>query len=93
VSSAAYENAPGVSANGRRINLIALDDAYSPPKAVEQTRRLVEVAFIFGPQGTPTNSATAKYLTAREDSPSFYHHGVVEVREFQGVPIPPLTRE
>jgi opacity protein-like surface antigen len=50
VSSAAYENAPGVSANGRRIN-IALDEAYSPAKAVEQTRRLVEsdeVAFIFG---------------------------------------------
>jgi len=37
--------------NGRKINLIALNDAFSPPKAVEQTRRLVEsdeVAFIFG---------------------------------------------
>jgi branched-chain amino acid transport system substrate-binding protein len=55
--------------DGRKINLIALDDAYSPPKAVEQTRRLVEsdeVAFLFGQLGTPTNSATAKYLNAKK---------------------------
>jgi branched-chain amino acid transport system substrate-binding protein len=55
--------------DGRKIDLIALDDAYSPPKAVEQTRRLVEsdeVAFLFGQQGTPTNSATAKYLNAKK---------------------------
>jgi branched-chain amino acid transport system substrate-binding protein len=54
--------------NGRKINLIALDDAYSPPKAVEQTRKLVEgeeVAFIFGALGTASNSATVKYLNAR----------------------------
>jgi ABC-type branched-subunit amino acid transport system substrate-binding protein len=52
--------------NGRKIKLISLDDGYSPPKTVEQTRRLVEgddVAFIFGSLGTPTNSATQKYLT------------------------------
>jgi branched-chain amino acid transport system substrate-binding protein len=52
--------------NGRRIDYIALDDAYSPPKAVEDARRLVEsneVAFMFGQLGTPGNSATAKYLT------------------------------
>jgi len=55
--------------NGRKINLIALDDAYSPPKAVEQTRKLVEgeeVAFIFGALGTASNSATVKYLNARK---------------------------
>ncbi|WPO43964.1 ABC transporter substrate-binding protein [Tardiphaga sp. 42S5] len=54
--------------NGRKINYIALDDAYSPPKAVEHARRLVEsdeVAFIFGQLGTPGLSATAKYSRAK----------------------------
>jgi branched-chain amino acid transport system substrate-binding protein len=51
--------------NGRKLNLISLDDGYSPPKTVEQTRRLVEqeqVAFIFGNVGTPTNAAIRSYL-------------------------------
>ena len=55
--------------NGRKINYIAYDDAYSPPKAVEHARKLVEsdeVAFMFGQLGTPGNSATAKYLTSRK---------------------------
>ncbi len=55
--------------NGRKINLIALDDAYSPPKTVEQTRRLVEgedVAFIFSALGTASNSATVRYLNSRK---------------------------
>ncbi|WP_027577835.1 ABC transporter substrate-binding protein [Bradyrhizobium sp. Ai1a-2] len=54
--------------NGRKINYIAMDDAYSPPKAVEHARKLVEsdeVAFIFSQLGTPGNSATAKYLKAK----------------------------
>ena len=54
--------------NGRKINYIALDDAYSPPKAVEHVRRLVEsdeVAFIFSQLGTPGNSAVSKYLLAK----------------------------
>jgi len=53
---------------GRKINYIALDDSYSPPKAVEHVRRLVEsdeVAFMFGQLGTPGNSAVAKYLTVK----------------------------
>jgi branched-chain amino acid transport system substrate-binding protein len=53
---------------GRKINYVALDDAYSPPKAVEHVRRLVEsdeVAFMFGQLGTPGNSAVAKYLTVK----------------------------
>ena len=53
--------------NGRKINLISLDDAFSPPKTVEQTRRLVEqanVAFIFGSLG-PGNLAVRKYLNDR----------------------------
>lgn len=55
--------------NGRKINYIAYDDAYSPPKAVEHVRKLVEsdeVAFMFSQLGTPGNSATAKYLTGRK---------------------------
>ena len=50
--------------NGRKINLISLDDGYSPPKTVEQVRRLVEqehVAFLFNNLGTPTNSAIRQY--------------------------------
>ena len=55
--------------NGRKINLISLDDAYSPPKTVEQTRRLVEedhVAFIWQSIGTPTNTAIQRYLNDRK---------------------------
>jgi branched-chain amino acid transport system substrate-binding protein len=51
--------------NGRKLNLISLDDGLSPPKTVEQTRRLVEnenVALIFGTLGTPTNAAIRSYL-------------------------------
>jgi branched-chain amino acid transport system substrate-binding protein len=51
--------------NGRKINFISLDDAYSPPKTVEQIRRLVEqeqVAFIFNSLGTPPNAAIRQYL-------------------------------
>lgn len=51
--------------NGRKIKLIQLDDGYSPPKTVEQTRRLVErekVAFILFQIGTPTAFAVRKYL-------------------------------
>jgi branched-chain amino acid transport system substrate-binding protein len=54
--------------NGRKINYLAMDDAYSPPKAVEHARKLVEsdeVSFIFGQLGTPGNSATAKYLKGK----------------------------
>ena len=54
--------------NGRKVNLISLDDANSPPKTFEQTRRLVEqdeVAAIFGTLGSPTNSAIKKYLNGR----------------------------
>jgi len=53
--------------NGRQINLLTRDDAYSPPKTVEVTRSLVEndnVAAIMAPFGTPTNAAIQKYLNA-----------------------------
>ena len=55
--------------NGRRIEFISYDDGYSPPKTVEQTRKLVEsdeVLFIFNPLGTPTSVATIKYLNGKK---------------------------
>jgi branched-chain amino acid transport system substrate-binding protein len=55
--------------NGRKINFISYDDAYSPPKSVEQARKLVEsdeVLLIFNPVGTPSNIAIQKYLNARK---------------------------
>jgi len=55
--------------NGRKINLITLDDAYSPPKTVEQTRKLVEqeeVAVILNPLGTLTGLAVRKYLNDKK---------------------------
>ena len=55
--------------NGRKINLIQYDDAYSPPKAVEQVRKLVEsdeVLLTFQLIGTPSNAAVQKYLNAKK---------------------------
>jgi branched-chain amino acid transport system substrate-binding protein len=55
--------------NGRRINFISYDDAYSPPKTVEQARKLVEsdeVLFIFNSLGTPPNSAIQKYMNQKK---------------------------
>jgi len=55
--------------NGRKIKFISYDDGYSPPKAVEQARKLVEsdeVLLIFNSLGTPSNSAIEKYMNARK---------------------------
>jgi branched-chain amino acid transport system substrate-binding protein len=55
--------------NGRKINLIQYDDAYSPPKAVEQVRKLVEsdeVLLTFQLIGTPSNAAVQKYLNTKK---------------------------
>ena len=55
--------------NGRKINLIQYDDAYSPPKAVEQVRKLVEsdeVLLTFQIIGTPSNAAVQKYLNTKK---------------------------
>jgi branched-chain amino acid transport system substrate-binding protein len=55
--------------NGRKINFISYDDGYSPPKAVEQTRKLVEsdeVLLMFQPLGTPGNTAIQKYLNGKK---------------------------
>ena len=55
--------------NGRKINFISYDDGYSPPKTVEQARKLVEsdeVLFIFNSLGTPPNSAIQKYMNTKK---------------------------
>ena len=55
--------------NGRKINFIQYDDAYSPPKTVEQVRKLVEsdeVLLTFQLIGTPSNAAVQKYLNAKK---------------------------
>ena len=55
--------------NGRKINFISYDDGYSPPKTVEQARKLVEsdeVLFIFNSLGTPPNTAIQKYMNAKK---------------------------
>jgi branched-chain amino acid transport system substrate-binding protein len=55
--------------NGRKINFVSYDDAYSPPKTVEQARKLVEsdeVLFIFNSLGTPPNSAIQKYMNTKK---------------------------
>ena len=54
---------------GRKINYISYDDAYSPPKTVEQTRKLIEsdeVLFIFNGLGTPTQTAVQKYMNGKK---------------------------
>jgi branched-chain amino acid transport system substrate-binding protein len=55
--------------NGRKVNFISYDDAYSPPKTVEQTRKLVEsdeVLLVFQPLGTPSNTAIQKYMNGKK---------------------------
>src|SRR5882757_6184985 len=61
-------NAEG-GVNGRKINFISYDDGFSPPKTVEQARKLVEsdeVLLIFQSLGTPTNNAIQKYLNEKK---------------------------
>jgi ABC-type branched-subunit amino acid transport system substrate-binding protein len=70
--------------NGRKINFISYDDGYSPPKAVEQARKLVEsdeVLFIFNPLGTPSNSATMKYMNAKKVPQLFVATGATKFSE------------
>ena len=76
--------------NGRKINLITYDDAYSPPKTVEQTRKLIEsdeVAFLFGPLGTPGISATIKYVNAKKVPHLFVVSGVTKFANFAEFPM------
>ena len=67
--------------DGYKINLISLDDGYSPPKTVEQTRKLVEeeqVVAMFSPLGTATNSAIQKYLNGKKIPHLFVSSGATK---------------
>src|SRR6204780_2583123 len=75
--------------NGRKINLISLDDGYAPPKTVEQTRRLVEsdeVALIFSSIGTAHNTAIAKYLQGKNIPQLFVGSGASKFAEIAQYP-------
>src|SRR6516164_1362165 len=64
--------------NRRKIRFISYDDAYSPPKTVEQARKLVEsdeVFLIFGSLGTPPNTAIQKYMNAKKVPQLFVQSG------------------
>jgi branched-chain amino acid transport system substrate-binding protein len=64
--------------NGRQLKLISLDDGYSPPKTLEQTRKLVEqdgVSMLYSSLGTGPNSAIAKYITDRHVPHLFFNTG------------------
>jgi len=67
--------------NGRKINFVSVDDAYSPPKAVEQVRKLVEqdtVLAVFQPLGTPSNTAIQKYLNTKKVPQLFVSTGATK---------------
>jgi branched-chain amino acid transport system substrate-binding protein len=75
--------------NGRKLNLISIDDGYSPPKTVEQIRRLVEqeqVAFIFNSLGTPTNAAIRQYLNDNKVPQLFVSTGAAMFSDPQHFP-------
>jgi branched-chain amino acid transport system substrate-binding protein len=75
--------------NGRKIRLLSLDDGYSPPKTVEQHRRLVEgdeVLGIVGTMGTPTNSAIVKYLNGKSVPHIFLASGASKWGDFKSSP-------
>jgi branched-chain amino acid transport system substrate-binding protein len=75
--------------NGRKINFVSYDDAYSPPKAVEQVRKLVEsdeVLVVFNPLGTPSNTAIQKYLNSKKVPQLFVATGATKWNDPKNFP-------
>jgi branched-chain amino acid transport system substrate-binding protein len=75
--------------NGRKIKFISYDDGYSPPKAVEQARKLVEsdeVLVVFNPLGTPSNSAIQKYMNAKKVPQLFVATGATKWNDPKNFP-------
>jgi branched-chain amino acid transport system substrate-binding protein len=75
--------------NGRKINFVTYDDGYSPPKAVEQARKLVEsdeVLFIFQSLGTPSNTAIQKYMNAKKVPQLFVATGATKWNDPKNFP-------
>ena len=74
---------------GRKVNFITLDDSYSPPKTVEQIRKLVEqenVLLVFQPLGTPSNTAIQKYMNAKKVPQVFVATGATKWSNFKQNP-------
>jgi branched-chain amino acid transport system substrate-binding protein len=75
--------------NGRKVNFISYDDAYSPPKTVEQARKLVEsdeVLLVFNPLGTPPNTAIQKYLNSKKVPQLFVATGATKWNDPKAFP-------
>ena len=75
---------------GRKINFISLDDGYSPPKTVEQVRRLVEedqVALLFNTLGTACNSAIQKYVNQKQVPQLFLSTGADKWGDYRALPV------
>jgi ABC-type branched-subunit amino acid transport system substrate-binding protein len=75
--------------NGRKINFISYDDGYSPPKTVEQARKLVEddeVLLIFNALGTPPNSAIHKYMNSKKVPQLFVATGATKWNDPRNFP-------
>ena len=75
--------------NGRKIAFVSYDDAYSPPKAIEQARKLVEsdqVLMIYGPLGTASNVAIRKYMNQKKVPQLFIASGATEWSDPQHFP-------
>jgi branched-chain amino acid transport system substrate-binding protein len=74
---------------GHKINFISYDDGYSPPKTVEQVRRLIEqdeVDFLFNTLGTPTNSAIQRYVNQKKVPHLFISTGADKWGDYQHFP-------
>ena len=81
-------NAEG-GVNGRKIDFVTYDDGYSPPKAVEQARKLAEsdeVLVVFNPLGTPSNSAIQKYLNSKKVPQLFVATGATKWNDPKSFP-------
>jgi branched-chain amino acid transport system substrate-binding protein len=75
--------------NGRKVNFVSYDDGYSPPKAVEQVRKLVEsdeVLAVFNPLGTASNTAIQKYLNAKKIPQLFVATGATKWNDPKNFP-------
>ena len=75
--------------NGRKINFVSYDDGYSPPKTVEQARKLVEsdeVLLMFNPLGTPGNTAIQKYMNAKKVPQIFVSTGAAKWNDPKNFP-------
>ncbi|NEV00943.1 ABC transporter substrate-binding protein [Bradyrhizobium uaiense] len=75
--------------NGRKVNFVSYDDGYSPPKMVEQARKLVEsdeVLLIFNPLGTPGNTAIQKYMNSKKVPQLFVSTGAAKWNDAKNFP-------